>query len=170
MLVGATQWPHLPLLCTCPFPVRCAYNGLHGAWLTCVLAAVSAAAVPSDDDAKQYVEQLVQQLRSGRRVYLHCSDGNGRTGTIAALLLGALYGLSPAEATERVQRARDSRHGTRCDRFAPCRPRRILRRNARMPLSGSGESPESPQQKRLVHRLLQDRSWLERVRALDAQV
>mmetsp|Transcript_14901 Transcript_14901/g.17412 ORF Transcript_14901/g.17412 Transcript_14901/m.17412 type:complete len:279 (+) Transcript_14901:415-1251(+) len=42
-------------------------------------------------------------------VYLHCWGGHGRAGTIAAIVLGLLYGISADEALMRVQIYHDSR-------------------------------------------------------------
>ena len=42
-------------------------------------------------------------------VYVHCFGGHGRAGIVAACMLGLAYGLSPAEALARTQRAHDER-------------------------------------------------------------
>jgi protein-tyrosine phosphatase len=61
--------------------------------------------VPQDRDAfRSGVERVVQALRAGRPVMLHCAAGMGRTGSMAACVLKAL-GLSPDEALERVRAA-----------------------------------------------------------------
>ena len=36
-------------------------------------------------------------------LYIHCAAGQGRTGLVAACLLGGLYGIGAGEALERVQ-------------------------------------------------------------------
>jgi hypothetical protein len=47
---------------------------------------------------------LRRRIEAGEKLYLHCWGGRGRTGLIAACLLGALYGdLDAAQALERVQ-------------------------------------------------------------------
>ena len=46
-------------------------------------------------------------------VLLHCLGGHGRTGTVAALVLAALYGISSVEAMDRVQAAHDARGESR---------------------------------------------------------
>jgi len=45
----------------------------------------------------------------GEKIYLHCWGGHGRTGTVAAVLLGLLYDISPREALNRVQKYHDVR-------------------------------------------------------------
>ncbi len=50
-------------------------------------------------------EALLERLRVGERVLLHCKGGLGRTGTVAAMLL-IDAGLSPADAIEAVREAR----------------------------------------------------------------
>ncbi len=49
--------------------------------------------------------RLLQILRSGQRVVVHCRGGLGRAGTVSARLLVEL-GVSPAEAIHRVRQAR----------------------------------------------------------------
>ena len=68
-------------------------------------------AVGSDEATLQFVNDLTSYMKGGARLYIHCHDGNGRTGTVAALLLARLYGLSSHDALERVQLYRDTRVG-----------------------------------------------------------
>ena len=49
--------------------------------------------------------RLLQLLRSGQRVVVHCRGGLGRAGTVSARLLVEL-GVPPAEAIHRVRKAR----------------------------------------------------------------
>jgi len=49
--------------------------------------------------------EIVRLLEAGGRVAIHCAAGLGRTGTIAALLLGA-FGIEGDEAILRVRAAR----------------------------------------------------------------
>jgi len=50
-------------------------------------------------------QKLRRLLESGSAIAVHCHGGKGRTGTVAARLLVEL-GTAPAEAIERVRRAR----------------------------------------------------------------
>lgn len=50
-------------------------------------------------------KEIIDLLIAGRRVFLHCKGGLGRTGTVAACLL-IEAGLAPEEAIERVRTAR----------------------------------------------------------------
>jgi protein-tyrosine phosphatase len=59
----------------------------------------------SKSDALRFIETLDADLASGVNVSIHCRQGVGRAGLIAASLLIS-RGLGPAEATERVSRAR----------------------------------------------------------------
>ena len=88
---------------------------------------------------------LVAYVRAGDNLYIHCGDGNGRTGTVAAVLLGVLYALSGSEALERTQLYRTTRKGIQ------------------------GECPESHPQKMQVHRLLQDSSFRAAIKGIDAR-
>lgn len=66
--------------------------------------------LPTEEQALEVVELLESQLRDPTKVvYLHCWGGRGRAGTIGCCFLGRAYGLGPAEAMERVQRAFDTR-------------------------------------------------------------
>jgi len=47
---------------------------------------------------------------AGELLYVHCGDGNGRTGTLVAVLLGLAHGISSAEALDLAQRSRNDRH------------------------------------------------------------
>lgn len=61
--------------------------------------------VPKDRNAfRAGVGRVVQAVRAGRPVMLHCAAGMGRTGSMAACVLKAL-GLSTHEAIERVREA-----------------------------------------------------------------
>mmetsp|Transcript_170758 Transcript_170758/g.414912 ORF Transcript_170758/g.414912 Transcript_170758/m.414912 type:complete len:704 (-) Transcript_170758:99-2210(-) len=92
----------------------------------------SAGGVIPDKDLVPQVLDLVSFLKAGEVLYLHCSDGNGRSGTVAALLLGLAYSLSSSETLDTLQRYRESRLGT------------------------AGSTPDSHEQKMQVHRLLGD--------------
>lgn len=74
-------------------------------------------------------------MQAGEYLYIQCGDGNGRTGVVAAILLGLAYGLSSSEALDLSQRCRNDRPGAH------------------------GVSPESHEQKMQVHRLLSDASF-----------
>ena len=49
------------------------------------------------------VDDLAERVRQGEVLYIHCFAGRGRTGLVAACLLGVLYpGMQAEEALERV--------------------------------------------------------------------
>ena len=53
---------------------------------------------------------MQRRVEAGDKLYLHCWGGRGRTGLVAACLLGALYGdIDAEEALQRVQRYYDLR-------------------------------------------------------------
>jgi protein-tyrosine phosphatase len=58
-------------------------------------------------DAQRLIEQLDADLARGKRVNVHCRQGIGRSGLIAASILIA-KGLRPAEAVQKVSSARKS--------------------------------------------------------------
>jgi Ca2+-binding EF-hand superfamily protein len=94
----------------------------------------SGATVP-DAVLSDFVLMLLAHIKAGELLYVQCSDGNGRTGMVCALLLGLVYHLSSSEALDLTQRYREHRAGT------------------------SGLSPESHEQKMVVHRLLSHDSF-----------
>lgn len=54
------------------------------------------------DDLLELLREVLRRLGDGRHVVLHCRAGQGRSGTLAALL-GVALGLTPEEAIERVR-------------------------------------------------------------------
>lgn len=52
------------------------------------------------------LEFIRTQLESGRRVYVHCKAGQGRSATLAMCYLMARYDLTPLEAYRRIRRIR----------------------------------------------------------------
>lgn len=65
--------------------------------------------VGEDAEVNALVAEIIDMLNRGERIYLHCRGGHGRTGTIASLLLGRLYGLTAYEALELCKRYHDCR-------------------------------------------------------------
>jgi protein-tyrosine phosphatase len=62
--------------------------------------------VPADESAvDQVLDELCRELEDGKNVVVHCRQGIGRAGMIAAALL-IRSGLSYIEAAERVSKAR----------------------------------------------------------------
>lgn len=59
---------------------------------------------PTLEALDRLVVDLAQRVESGEILYIHCHGGAGRTGLVAACLLGELYpSLTASEALERVQ-------------------------------------------------------------------
>ncbi|MHB1952635.1 MAG: NADAR domain-containing protein [Sulfobacillus sp.] len=69
-------------------------------------------------EAIDIAREVCQELFRGRRIYLHCRGGKGRTGTIAGIVLMLLYGMNDRESmrfmTERFRhrRTRGKMHPT----------------------------------------------------------
>ena len=55
--------------------------------------------------AQEFLETLIGELAAGKRVAVHCRQGIGRSGLVAASLL-SLSGIDPETAFERVSAAR----------------------------------------------------------------
>jgi len=55
------------------------------------------------------VADLARRVARSEGLYLHCWGGRGRTGLVAACLLGALYNVEAEEALQRVQLYHDQR-------------------------------------------------------------
>ena len=64
--------------------------------------------IPSDQTLKawrQSGQEILDALKGGQRVVLHCAAGLGRTGTMAAKMLVG-FGVSPEDAIASVRQAR----------------------------------------------------------------
>lgn len=62
---------------------------------------------------KELCKQLKEKICEGKHIYIHCTGGHGRTGTIAAILLYLLYpNITAEQALEYVQYAHDQRDTT----------------------------------------------------------
>jgi protein-tyrosine phosphatase len=59
----------------------------------------------SEDDFSQSIEQVDRELSAGRNVLVHCRQGIGRTGLVAACLL-LKHGVDPETAVQRLRAAR----------------------------------------------------------------
>jgi protein-tyrosine phosphatase len=65
--------------------------------------------VPKEAEPEEYgelIRDVVDRLREGKNVIVHCRGGKGRTGTVAACVLVALGDHSADEAIEAVRAAR----------------------------------------------------------------
>lgn len=60
----------------------------------------------SADEFARMVENIIEGLRSGQNVVIHCMGGLGRTGLVAAACLIAAAGLQPEDAVRAVRRVR----------------------------------------------------------------
>ena len=62
-----------------------------------------------DDIVRDFCLTLKKRICMGENIYIHCTGGHGRTGTISAILLCLLYKITPEEALEYVQYSHDQR-------------------------------------------------------------
>lgn len=88
---------------------------------------------------------LLAHMKAGEYLYLHCSDGNGRSGVTAAILTGLAYGIGPVEALSLTQKSRNDRPGAQ------------------------GASPETHEQRMQVHRILSDQAFRQAAAAVKAR-
>jgi len=63
----------------------------------------------SDDKVLVLARRIVGLIRGGSKVYIHCSGGHGRTGTVAGVVLYLLYGLSLYQIRDYLQYSHDQR-------------------------------------------------------------
>lgn len=63
--------------------------------------------VPETPALEAFLLRIEDALRAKRSIYVFSMNGHGRTGFVAALLLGRLYGISSLDALERAQRLHD---------------------------------------------------------------
>jgi len=65
--------------------------------------------VTSDDAISELANDCCQRILRGERLYIHCWGGHGRTGSLVALILSRLYGLSALDALHYTQKMHDVR-------------------------------------------------------------
>ena len=65
--------------------------------------------VTSDAVLDRFVDDLIRRVRAGKRLYIHCWGGHGRTGTVVAIMLGRMYDVTTSQALERTQLLHDLR-------------------------------------------------------------
>ena len=65
--------------------------------------------VTRDELVNRFCDQLVGKVLGGKKLYVHCWGGHGRTGTVIAVMLGRLYDVTAAQALERTQQLHDIR-------------------------------------------------------------
>ena len=71
--------------------------------------------VGGDMDLLEVATEVVERLKRGENVYLHCAGGHGRTGGYTAIILHKLFPeLSSSEIFEYIQFAHDQRDGHTC--------------------------------------------------------
>jgi hypothetical protein len=86
----------------------------------------------TDSTVLELAVDICFRLLADEVIYLHCWGGHGRTGTVVAVALGLMYNLPPSEALARTQLYHDLRV---CSLNVP--------------------SPQTPQQRRQVERILE---------------
>lgn len=65
--------------------------------------------ITSDTALSRLADDCCQRILDGQKLYVHCWGGHGRTGTLVAVMLGRLYGLSAPEALAYTQATHDAR-------------------------------------------------------------
>ena len=59
-----------------------------------------------------YIKAILEIIRKGRKIYVHCAGGHGRSGTVLACIIGSIYDLTIEEILEYIQNQHDSRRIT----------------------------------------------------------
>ena len=65
--------------------------------------------ISGDQAMSDLADDCCQRVLDGQRLYIHCWGGHGRTGTLVAVMLSRLYGLSGLEALHYTQKMHDVR-------------------------------------------------------------
>jgi len=94
---------------------------------------VTDCSICKDEFEDQVSDNIARVIRDGETVYMHCISGRGRTGTLAPIVLGKLYGLSGAAAVKEFN---------------------ICRAAGRRGATSFGPAPEDPKQVAQINRLL----------------
>eukprot|EP00948_MAST-09A_sp_MAST-9A-sp1_P003734 g3734.t1 len=69
-----------------------------------------------DEQLEKLVIDLIADIQDGRILYVHCYGGHGRSGTLCALLLAALYNLEADIALDLIQMFHDVRRSRNLER------------------------------------------------------
>lgn len=64
---------------------------------------------PDCDEFRFNVNILLEEMLRGRKLFIHCAGGHGRTGMYAAVLISLLEGCSPQKALEHTQYRHNAR-------------------------------------------------------------
>jgi len=67
--------------------------------------------ITTDEKLFDLAKRIVILIKNGKIVYIHCTGGHGRTGTVAAIVLYMLYKLSIQEIFDYLQFSHDQRLG-----------------------------------------------------------
>ncbi len=71
--------------------------------------------IMNDSCPKQSIEDLITKLREilkeGRKMYIHCKNGRGRTGLVVSCLIGMLFDIDADSAIDIVNKAHRKGHG-----------------------------------------------------------
>jgi len=65
--------------------------------------------VTSDSAISNLADDCCQRILNGERLYIHCWGGHGRSGTLVAIILSRLYGLSGLDSLHYTQQMHDVR-------------------------------------------------------------
>lgn len=65
--------------------------------------------VTSDGAISDLADDCCQRILRGERLYIHCWGGHGRTGSLVALILSRLYGMTALDALHYTQKMHDVR-------------------------------------------------------------
>lgn len=64
---------------------------------------------PEITSLNNLIDHLIYEYKNGTRIYIHCEGGFGRAGTIGALFLGKMFGLSGPHAIKIIEDAKETR-------------------------------------------------------------
>lgn len=62
------------------------------------------------DTLIQNISKIIDMLNEGRRIFIHCAGGHGRTGIYSACLIALLENCDAHQALKQTQERHDSRH------------------------------------------------------------
>jgi N-glycosidase YbiA len=67
---------------------------------------------PAKGETDLILSRVMNAYREGKVVYIHCSGGHGRAGTVGALICGKMYQWDAKESIEHIERCRETRIDT----------------------------------------------------------
>eukprot|EP00761_Pharyngomonas_kirbyi_P012293 gb/GECH01012320.1/.p1 GENE.gb/GECH01012320.1/~~gb/GECH01012320.1/.p1 ORF type:complete len:349 (+),score=92.01 gb/GECH01012320.1/:1-1047(+) len=99
--------------------------------------------IGGDKETMELIQVIAKHIVEGKKVYVHCNSGHGRTGVIVGLLLGTLYDITATESLNRISWYHDCRED-----------------------NGNADTPATHDQRMMVYKLLKNYPFVKSIREM----